>query len=169
VSAAQVPPHGDKLTLTIEVVIRECRADDLQLLEWFGLFSAPPHRQAIAEVYRRHMVGETVFLVAEANRLPVGQVWIDLTTKRRNSIGVISALRVIPVLQGLGIGTRLIRAAEHLMEARGLTASEIGVEKDNPRAQRLYERLGYRIVGDNYEPDDERGGFWEWIMSKALL
>jgi len=49
-----------------------------------------------------------------------------------------------------------------------LTTSEIGVEKDNPRAQRLYERLGYSVDRDNYEPDDERGGFWEWILTKPL-
>ena len=49
-------------------------------------------------------------------------------------------------------------------------------EKDNPRAQRLYERLGYRVVRDHigeweYTPPNEapvRVRNDEWILHKSL-
>lgn len=157
-----------RFSLAFEVHIRGCHASDLSDLEWFGMFSAAAHRAAVQRAYERHLAGESAFLVAEANRFPVGQVWVDLTKKRPEGTGVVSALRVIPCLQGLGIGTRLIDAAERVITQRGLPTAEIGVEQDNPRARRLYERLGYSVIGDNYEPDDERGGFWEWILTKPL-
>jgi ribosomal protein S18 acetylase RimI-like enzyme len=167
---AQEPTElRERFSLTLDVHIRGCRSNDLRDLEWFGMFSAAADRAAIESAYRRHLAGEEVFLVADANHFPVGQVWVDLTTKRPERTGVIWALRVLPCLQGLGIGTRLIGAAEQAMKARGHATSELGVEKDNPRAQRLYERLGYRVVGENHESDDERGGFWEWIMTKPLV
>ena len=49
-----------------------------------------------------------------------------------------------------------------------MTAAELGVEQDNPRARRRYERLGYAVCRANREPDDARGGFWEWILVKPL-
>jgi ribosomal protein S18 acetylase RimI-like enzyme len=126
------------------------------------------HGVAILWEYGRHLAGECAFLVAAANRFPVGQVWADVTAERPEGAGVISALRVIPCLQGLGVGTRLIAAAERVMKDRGLTAAEIGVEQDNRRARRLYERLRYAVLRDNYEPDHARGGFWERILVKPL-
>ncbi len=52
-------------------------------------------------------------------------------------------MAVQPVLQGCGLGSVLIAAAEQRIRARGLDRAEIGVEEDNPRARALYERLGY--------------------------
>jgi len=70
----------------------------------------------------------------------------------------------------------LIRAGERLAATRGAHTVEIASYKDSPRATALYERLGYRIVGE--EPDD-----WEetkpdgtvvlhddpcWVMRRPL-
>ena len=82
----------------------------------------------------------------------------------------------LPPLQNLGIGTRLIAAVEDLLQKRGYKIVELGVEKDNPDAKRLYERLGYRLLRDNLEkweivtPDGQtvQEQADEWIMQKAL-
>ena len=55
------------------------------------------------------------------------------------------AVRVFPFLRNLGIGTLLMSCAEDLLRQRGFRLVEVGVEKDNPDAHRLYHRLGYTV------------------------
>ena len=62
-----------------------------------------------------------------------------------------AGLQVLPVHQGQGIGTDVVRRLGADAHAAGLPL-ELGVEKDNPRARALYRRLGLRPVG---EDDDE--------------
>jgi GNAT superfamily N-acetyltransferase len=59
---------------------------------------------------------------------------------------LLEALAVHPAMRGRGVGTRLILAAEDLALARGLTDVRLDVVDTNPRARRLYERLGFRPV-----------------------
>jgi ribosomal protein S18 acetylase RimI-like enzyme len=82
-------------------------------------------------------------LVADVNGFPVGQAWVDLTKRRSEGIGYIWAVRVFPFLRGLGIGTRLMDAAEDVLRERGFLQAEVGVERSNVGAHRLYTRLGY--------------------------
>jgi ribosomal protein S18 acetylase RimI-like enzyme len=119
------------------------------MLEWFGLFAR--YRQLYVDTFARSEKGEIVMLVAVVNEFPVGSVWIDLVKQREQSTGILYALRVLPPLQNLGIGTRLIAAVEDLLLKRGYKIVELGVDKDNPDAKRLYERLGYRLLRDNLE------------------
>ena len=76
---------------------------------------------------------------------PVGLGAIDFT--RRPGAGNLWLLEVHPVLQSCGIGTLLISAAEQRIRARGLDMAKLSVEESNPRAQALYERLGYVAYG----------------------
>jgi ribosomal protein S18 acetylase RimI-like enzyme len=55
-------------------------------------------------------------------------------------------IRVAPEYQGRGIGTRLISDILHDAHARGLSV-KLRVLKVNP-ARRLYERLGFVVVGE---------------------
>ena len=71
---------GEPCTLPLKLRIRRCTEPDLPLLEWFGLYTC--HREIIHEAFRRQEIGETLMLVAEANRFPAGQVWIDLARER---------------------------------------------------------------------------------------
>jgi ribosomal protein S18 acetylase RimI-like enzyme len=163
-----------QFTIPLAVTVRICVRDDLPNLEWFGLFTA--HREVILSAYERQERGENLMLVAEANRFPVGQVWIDLAKKSAESVGVLWAVRVIPCLQNLGIGTRLMGSAEWLLRGWGFAYAELGVEKDNLGARRLYERLGYSVVGTEYEeycyttPDGTsmHVPVDEWILRKDL-
>lgn len=143
------PESLDRFSLPLEVVIRICVQEDLPHLEWFGLFTA--HRDIFYRTFDKQKRGEQVMLVAEANRLPIGQIWIDLERRRGDSAGVLWALRVIPWMQGMKIGSRLLRAAEQELRRHGFAWAELGVEPGNPEARRLYERLGYEPHGELVE------------------
>jgi len=135
---------SERFTVPLQVEIRPCAADDLPKLEWHGMFT--PHRPIIAEAFERQTRGQGLMLLAVANGFPVGQAWIDFAARPdERGVAVIWAVRVYPFLQGGGIGARLMAAAEAAIRERGYRIAELGVEKDNPRARRLYERLGYRL------------------------
>jgi ribosomal protein S18 acetylase RimI-like enzyme len=163
-----------QIHLSLDVTIRLCEQKDLLDLEWFGMFA--DMRGVINLAYDRYVKGENIMLVAEVNHFPVGQVWIDLTKLKTDSTGVLWALRVLPPLQNLGIGSALIRSAESILTSRGYKLAELGIAKDNNGAKRLYERLGYRVIGDNIEEwdyitlKDETVHVveYEWILRKSL-
>ena len=165
----------DTFSIPLDVTIRHARRDDLRKLEWFGLLT--DFRETIERAYGRAEVGEIAFLVADANHFPIGQVWVDFVKHSNEGVGVIWALRVMPTMQNLGIGSRLVLAAESCIHAHGLNIAELGVAKNNIAAQRLYERLGYNIVRDNIErwdyttPDREirHVAEHEWILRKDML
>jgi ribosomal protein S18 acetylase RimI-like enzyme len=167
-------PARERFTLRAEIAIRPCERGDLPGLEWYGLFSA--HREVFRDAFARQERGEDLMLLAVLNGFPVGQTWIDLARRRAESAGLLWAVRVYPFLQGMGIGTRLLRAAEEALRARDYEWAEIGVEKSNPRARRLYERQGYRIVGELREefrftrPDGEAASeaLEEWVLRKCV-
>jgi ribosomal protein S18 acetylase RimI-like enzyme len=58
----------------------------------------------------------------------------------------LAGIQILPAHQGHGLGTHLIE--QFLVETRddGLPA-RVSVERDNPRARALYERLGFVEVG----------------------
>ncbi|MGA1875833.1 MAG: GNAT family N-acetyltransferase [bacterium] len=167
--------YRKSFSVSMKITIRLCERNDLRNLEWFGLFT--PHREILRSVFNRHLRGENVMLIADVNNFPIGQVWIDLKKKQRESTGVLWALRVLPWLQKLGIGTRLVMTAEELLRHKGFTWSEMGVEIKNQRARRLYERLGYSPIGRVLEeysfktPDGEftRVQVDQFLMRKQLL
>ncbi len=134
----------DRFAVSLEVVIRRCRRSDLGPLEWSGLFTRG--RELMESTYAAQARGESIMLVAEMNKVAVGQAWIDLTRRPLDGTGCLWALRVLPALQNAGIGTRLIAAAEELLCDRGFKRVELSVERTNLAAVRLYGRLGYRRV-----------------------
>jgi hypothetical protein len=102
-------PMIEPFDVTMAVFIRPCQRGDLAQLEWFGQFAR--YRRLFSETYGRSEKGEVVMLVAIVNESPIGSVWIDMVKQREQSTGILWALRVLPPLQNLGIGTRLITAA----------------------------------------------------------
>jgi hypothetical protein len=61
------------------VRFRKCRRQDLEKLEWGGLFTE--HREIIRDAYLRQKAGKNKMLLAEANSQPIGQIWIDFERK----------------------------------------------------------------------------------------
>lgn len=65
-----------------------------------------------------------------------------------DSFLVLHRLCVSPRVQNRGLGKLIVQAAEARAAALGVKALRLDAFKQNPYALRLYERMGYRIVGD---------------------
>ena len=61
--------------------------------------------------------------------------------------GYFGMLSVSPELQGLGLGTRMVRIAEAICEAGGATTMSIRIINLREELGRWYRSLGYREVG----------------------
>jgi len=56
-------------------------------------------------------------------------------------------LSVLPELQGMGLGRRLVRVAEAMAEAAGATSMRLRIINIREELSRWYKSLGYREVG----------------------
>ncbi|CAL9600431.1 GNAT family N-acetyltransferase [Streptomyces albus] len=130
--------------------ISQCREEDVELLDQhMPSRSATSHHSAR---YARQREGRGTFLVAWRERVPVGSCEVrwegcEAPEVRAAHPGCpeVNGLGVWPeILRSQGIGTALIREAERLAAQRECRAIGLGVEKNNPRAHALYQRLGYR-------------------------
>jgi GNAT superfamily N-acetyltransferase len=131
------------------IVVRACRENDLPKLEWFGAFAH--HRQIIHEAFVLQRAGKVVMLVADDAGFPVGQAWLDFRRRERWDAPKVWAVRVMPALQGRGIGAKLMSGLENVAWQRGHNRLMLGVEKANASACQFYERLGWRLMGDRRE------------------
>ena len=134
----------DRFDVSLDAVIRPCRREDLSSLEWFGMFSF--QRPVLRSTYEKHESGELVMLVAVVNQVAAGLTWITLDRLDTDATAVFWAVRVHPLLQNNGIGSRLLRVCEGRALRLGFQLAELGVEEGNVGAYRLYDRLGYRWV-----------------------
>ena len=139
-------------TISLPIQIRHSTAEDLENLEWFGMFTA--HREIIRSTFEAQERGNSTMLIAELNGLPVGQVWIDYLSQAASSAGFLWAFRMMPGFQRLGIGRRLLDAAEKLLCERGFSFAEITADLDNVDAQRLYVSRGYAPAGTRLDEWD---------------
>jgi ribosomal protein S18 acetylase RimI-like enzyme len=89
------------------------------------------------------------FLVLEAKGALAAAVYVEAG----DSGGYIGMLSVDPALQGMGIGTRLVRIAEAMCEAMGATWVKLKIINLREELGRWYKSLGYREVGTSpYNP-----------------
>ena len=150
--------------------IRPLEPADLQVLFTHA------NRHWGARWLERQAADEVHVAVAVVDGLPVGRVGLDLV-RRAPDASFVWAAHVEHDWQSRGVGTALMRRLEEVTRERGLRAIELYVGKDNPRAQALYERLGYRVVGETttrWSYRDERGqevveSEDVWWMRKRLI
>lgn len=94
-----------------------------------------------ARSIRRFLAGPGTVLVAEMEGEIVGALVLLL---RRNSRWArIYSVVVHPARRGLGLGRRLVLAAEARARRAGCVGMSLEVRTDNLPAQRLYRALGY--------------------------
>ena len=130
---------------TAEATIRLLEERDLEsLARSLGL-----SRHHIAGRWHERLQGERTASVAEMDGEAVGSVSFE---ERREIPGLMHlyALVVVEPSQSRGIGTRLIASVEEEARGRKLAGIHLGVATDNIGALRLYERLGYKRVGEPY-------------------
>ncbi|WP_103061808.1 GNAT family N-acetyltransferase [Actinomyces qiguomingii] len=155
------------------VAIRPLRPEETPLLEDFLLeavyvpedFTGQVPRSVIYEdpKCRAHFEGfgtlpDDRALVAEVNGRVVGACWVR-TTEGYGHLDASTpafSISLYREYRGRGIGTRLLRRMLQELREDGYARASLGVAKAN-RAVRLYERMGFRIVGDGVDET-------EWLM-----
>jgi GNAT superfamily N-acetyltransferase len=102
--------------------------------------------------YLKNYVGADLLLI-ESDGAPIGRIYVYRTPAEIRLMDI----ALIPERRGQGIGSALL--SELMNEARS-TACELTlhVEPDNP-AQRLYQRLGFRLI--------EQRGVYDFLGWKA--
>ena len=86
------------------------------------------------------------------------------------------AFRIRPAWRNRGIGTRMMDHIERDLPRRGFLFVTLNVAKENPGARRLYERLGYKVIGSKpgvWSFRDDEGNIQHmvepaWRMMKRL-
>lgn len=130
--------------------IRPCTDEDLSVLR--SRWATP------GDVHEAHhanqLSGHTTYLVAWQGQEPLGSgvlQWngcIGPNARFAYPEAVeLNHLQVRDKHRGQGVGSALTTAAEALASKAGRYQVAIGVADDNPDAERLYRRLGYRPTG----------------------
>jgi ribosomal protein S18 acetylase RimI-like enzyme len=151
--------------------IRAAMRVDLPALEWGG--ELKHFHRLFGDAYERVERDEAFIYIAELPEVGlIGQLFLSFCSGRPElsdgvSRGYIYGVRVRPEYRNRGVGTQLMR---------GFSKATLNVGRDNPKAQRLYERLGYRVVAaenGRWSYEDENGLRREvyepaWRMEKLL-
>ncbi|MGN6104143.1 MAG: GNAT family N-acetyltransferase [Kofleriaceae bacterium] len=113
-------------------------------------FFVDGERTSAEEIAR--LVGTGTFLVLEQGGEPAlaAAVYVE----PRPEGGYFGMLSVAPELQGMGLGTRLVRLAEAMCEAMGARTVRLKIVNLREELGRWYRSLGYREVGTS--PYDHR-------------
>jgi ribosomal protein S18 acetylase RimI-like enzyme len=109
----------------------------------------PAWRRAFIEGTEQQVRGEvegSTTSVIEVDDRPAGRLRVIRARDRIELPGI----QLLPDAQGRGIGTAIIEDLKAEARAAGVPL-HINVEKDNPRARRLYERLGCLQVAEDEE------------------
>lgn len=152
--------------MMIDISLDEVRADDLPGLTAIYLDSARHHVELdpdfyhvpdaaeIADLFRERLdSADQTFFVARAGRTIVGSVDIQIVraSKRpsmvRPCVAADIGIAVLAGYRGMGIGQRLLAAAEEWALAQGAERLTLNCHAANVDAIRLYNRLGYRTTG----------------------
>ena len=97
-------------------------------------------------------------LVAEADGQVIGACWTRTTDEYGHIDGETPSFSISlsEPYRGQGIGGEMMRRMLDELERAGYARASLSVQKANP-ALRLYERLGFRIIGDGADET-------EWLM-----
>ncbi|MBA3393529.1 MAG: GNAT family N-acetyltransferase [Deltaproteobacteria bacterium] len=119
-------------------------------------FFVEGQRTSPAEIERLVCSGSFLVLERAGEGTIAAAVYVDpgADTADRSDVGYIGMLSVEPTLQGMGLGTRLVRIAEAMCEAMGATAVRLRIVNLREELARWYRSLGYREVGT--APYDDR-------------
>ena len=136
----------------LPVVVRPLARHELAALE-AALPEGPPEKHV--ERLQRQERGDAVYLIAWHKGQPVGHgllKWQGATedviaSAMQGTCPDVEDLLVDEAYRSRGIGTQILGEVERLVRARGYRKMGLGVDVRNPRAQTLYERLGFHDAG----------------------
>lgn len=161
-------------------ILREVLEGDLLALENGDEYKK--FRSLMRISYEDHLAGKKIYLVVLCNEKIAGQIVIDCrvlkdaTKSDGKTCAYLYSFRVFGPYQGQGLGTAMVKFCESFLFKKGFIRVTIAAEKNNPRALKLYERLGFRIYKEEDIPWDfldDKGVCQkihepEWVLEKTL-
>lgn len=137
-------------TSNLAISVRRARPEDAAALAELvnrayaveGFF-VDGERTSASEIAR--LIREGSFLVLERGGESRIAAAVYVVTNEEG--GYIGMLSVDPALQGMGLGTRLVRIAEAMCEAMGATSVRLRIVNLREELGRWYRHLGYHEVG----------------------
>jgi ribosomal-protein-alanine N-acetyltransferase len=151
------------------VTLREAQSGDLDALvalEHAAFASDRAERRAIRHAITSPSMTLVVALVDDASAAPVLVGAATIERRRGSRSARLSSIAVSPARAGLGLGGRLLDAAEAEARRHGCTRLRLEVRADNGAGIRLYERRGY--VRFAVRPDYYEDGMEAWRYEKDL-
>ncbi len=129
--------------------------------EHFAGYLADPQRRLLLAELDGIAVGYTMLVVAEPTDVDVAE---SITLRPTVEL---SKCYVVAGLHGAGVGAMLIEESVVLARAEGAAGMWLGVNEHNPRANRFYDKSGFRVVG---RKKFLVGGKWEddFVRERAL-
>ena len=131
--------------------IRSVQERDLHALEWDGAYQK--YRRMYARLYKESQENKVLMWLVEIPLQEIiGQVFVMLNSGERDAAdgftrAYVFAFRVKPHWRNKGIGSYLMAYVEKDLCEKGFYYATLNVAKENPDARRLYERLGYKVIG----------------------
>ena len=142
----------------------------LERLRWWDVEAVLPIEREVfgGDVWTAHHfwseLGQTAtrhYLVARDGEQVVGYAGLCAYPDE----AFVQTMAVAPTHRGAGLGARLLLALLEEADRRGLTTVLLEVRADNPPAQRLYERHGFRRTG--IRRGYYQGGVDAWVMTRT--
>jgi ribosomal protein S18 acetylase RimI-like enzyme len=139
------PATADDVGFLSDVVIEATRhqgrlPDDFDEKQWRTAFGEWTMEQVRVDA------AESGISVVEVDDRRVGR----LRVTRTDGYIELSGIQLLPDFQRHGIGTAVIEDLKAQAVAAGIPL-DLSVDKDNPQARKLYERLGFLPVGETEE------------------
>jgi len=136
----------------MSVIVREAVLDDgtalVSLLDALGYpVDAETARARLRALRGADPTGCVLVAASEGQLVGLMTVHITPVLHRPTSVGRITALAVLPSMQGHGVGRALVEAAETYCRERGLGRIEVTSGLAHSAAYDFYRRLGYEDHG----------------------
>jgi ribosomal protein S18 acetylase RimI-like enzyme len=151
---------------TPHINIRSVEKADLRALEWDGEYKR--YRRIYADIFDSTLVGKTLmWLVEKEEGEIIGQAFVmlkssELATADGKRKAYIFGFRIRDACRNRGIGSYLMCFVEGDLINRGYQYVTLNVAKENKDALRLYQRLGYKIVGSH-------AGKWSYVDDQGVI
>ena len=100
-------------------------------------------RQRVVPGLRAHPTSLVLLALQEKKAVGLAVCFVGFSTFRASPLLNVHDLAVLPECRGLGIGRRLLAAAEACARQRGCCKLTLEVRQDNHRARGLYQTFGF--------------------------
>lgn len=144
------PPSDPSPAVTVTEVtsIDETLVDALaRLIPQLAPASPPPHRQRLQSIV--DAPATTLLVARDSEGAIVGTLTLVVLALPTAVRAWIEDVVVDAAARGRGVGEALTRHALHLATARGATTIDLTTSPSRTAANRLYQRLGFRVRATN--------------------